>query len=246
MTIQIPLNDTPTTDDGKQIFLPNLFPGTVLVIYTGAGDDITNGIRLGGQEFEISSSAIEDVTFEFQFMEWVYLAGGGIYYEGAKIGDNITYKVYAPATVAANNPGIGAYDKLDLGGFNMYVPNTSSSGDWDLDLTEKLNPNVGFTKVTPVPSPDGTGFFDYDADTGLITLNQTQTGGYNLFDIPIDIATFINKVPMLGANTTQLTVPAIKPKKILPHWIHKITFHHEYTQPVSLSWFLYAAREKTT
>ena len=240
--------DDPRTSDGKRIFLPNLFPGNVLVTYPGAGDDLTTGAIATGPTFGIQSTAIEDKSVSWQFKDWVYVAGGEMTYSGAQVGDYIEYKLYAPPTVGTSVAGTGAFDKVEVipgSGLNIYVPNPTNTGSWDIDLTETYSSAVSFTKAVPVPNSTTTGFFDYDTSTNALTVNATQSGAYDLFDFQIDLHSLANKIPMLGSHRVNLTVPAIKPKKALAQWVHKVTLHHTSTTPLDVVWFVYIAREKT-
>ena len=109
---------------------------------------------------------------------------------------------------------------------NMFIPNATVEGDWDLNLAEPLNANVDFTKAVPVPAAVGTGFFDYDISSNTLSFNAEQTGGYNLFDVPLPISKHVNEVPLLGEGKGCTTVPAVKPAMCLPHWKFKATLHH--------------------
>lgn len=179
-------------------------------------------------------------------MDWHYLAGGEFFPNSGSFGDKVNYKIIAPSSksIESLNPGAGAFDTYNLGfpGVNMYVPNPTMSGQYDLDLDAKLNANVSFTKAVPIPATNGDGFFDYDHDTNILTVNPYQTGGYNLFDFPMDLQRFIINVPVPNVHSVNLTVPAIRPKKILPHWIHQVDLHRDSPGTVEISWFIYIGR----
>lgn len=238
----------PVTSDGKPIFLPQLFPGDVIPLFLGCADDPITGIRFGGTRFAVATSLAEDVVVEWQFIEWVYLAGGNVWATGQDVNDWISYEMSAPATVGTSNPGAGGFNKVTVAaGVNLYVP--AVNGNWDLNLTEKLNANVGFTKVVPVPSEDvegnGTGFFDWSADTEVVTLNIEQKGHFNLFDVEIKLAKHVQKVPLLGGHV-DFTVPATKPKRILAHWKNKAIIHNDSAKLLKVAWYQYGARKKAT
>jgi len=249
------LRQKPQTSDGKPIFLANMFPGNVLSNHPGTADDITNGVRFGGDLFLLSQGSQGDTYREFQFLEWVYIAGGGIQWLNAEPGDWIDYRIYAPASPATSAPGSGSYMKYEvIPGINMFIP--QPSGGWGLNLVEKLNANVNITKVTPVPAVDEdsgnpNGFFDWDPDTGAVTLNVEQKGYYNLFDSPMPLSRYVPRYAMLTPSfgpANLFTVPAVKPKKILPHWTHRVTIHRENSSANTLyvAWGLYVGREDTT
>ena len=236
--------DAPQTSDGKPIVLPQLLRGDILACFAGKCDDIVNGTRWGGNSFCIESTVAEDKTVEIQFLEWVYLVGGEGFYKGAVIGDYADMTMTAPATAGTNNPGAGAYNKVDVGGFNIFVPAPGVDGDWDLDLEETLNANVGFSKVVPVPSADGTGWFDWSEDE-TVTFNATQTGGFNLFDAAIPLTHFVIENPLMGDNKLSLLVPATKPKRVLPHWTMTVKLHNSTAKDLDLCWYFYLGRAAT-
>jgi hypothetical protein len=236
----------PFTDDGKPISLVNAFPGDVNVNFCGVGDDIAGGVRFAGQLFMSATALVEDKVTEWQHMEWVYMAGGALTFSGAKFGDHVSYEVFAPATAGTSVPATGQYAKQAIGGgASRFIPQVN--GLWDLDLAEKLNANVGFTKVVLIPSETGTGYFDWNDETEVVTQNADGKGKFNLLDVPVTLSKFVSKVPLIGPSGIVNLMPGeLKPKKILAHWKHKITLHHAVTDTLELGWFLYTARKKTT
>lgn len=234
----------PKTTDGKQIVLMNLFPGHVLTNFVGCGDDIANNVRFGGPLFKLTKSSAGATTLAWQYKEWIYLAGGRCYYENAVFGDYVDCRILAPATAGTAASGTGAYNKYQVAaGLNMFVPAPAVDGDWDLNLTEKLNANVDFTKVVPVPSSDETGFFDWDPETEAVTFNAMQTGKYNLFDQQITIANFVRKAPVVGDRDLQMVVPAVKPKRILAHWKTEVSITNAAGgHDLNVCWYMYLAR----
>ena len=224
---QIVALDTPKTAEGKSIILTNMWADEVTVAWTSKGDDIANGTRWGSpllvKKLE-TANAPETAILEWQFMEHVYIAGGMLHVMNGGMMDWCRYEIVAPATAGTSNTGAGAYDKFPVGGgLNMFIPNGTTTGDWDLDLTETLNANVGFTKVVPVTSEDKTGFFDWDHETGLATLNATQTGAFNLFDADLTLAYFLADICIMGSHMHDLQIANVDPMRLLPHWKHKLT-----------------------
>lgn len=240
---------TPSTTDGRQIILPSTMGDAQEVQFPGSGDDITNGARLGGTDFKCTLTSTGSTTVEFQFMEWISIGGGSARYTGALIGDYLHYDAYAPATAGTSNPGAGAYDKYNLGGpCNLYIPNGTTTGDWDLNLTEKHNANVVFTKVVPVPASNKDGWFDWDSDTYAVTLNANQKGGYNLFDFEIHLTRIIHKGWMLGDGMDEYIVPSgYGSKVLLPHYTHKVTVNKASdTGTLDVVWTVFVGRKTTT
>jgi hypothetical protein len=234
----------PRTSDGRIIFLPSTMADSLEVQFTGCGDDITNGIRNGGVDFKKTANTAGTYDVDFQFMENVDIAGGGVLYTGANLGDYVHYSINAPATVGTENAGSGVFDKFNVGGpYNMYVPNATQEGDWDIDLEELLNENVSFTKAVPVPASANDGFFDYDRDTGILNLNAEQGGRYNLFDFDITMARFINKIWLVGAHHHNLIVAAsYGAKKLLPQWTHRVTINRVGEGVLDVAWYIFIGR----
>lgn len=239
---------TPKTSDGKTVVLPNLFPGNVFLYITGVGDDSTT---VGaGPDFKLTSTGVlnpctEDLVFGFR--DWCYLAGGGVFYENATTGDKISMKLYAPATTttAAAGGNTGNCNKVALGGgLNMIVP---AAGDG--------THNLGAT-VTPVPSYDEengetpVGYWDWsNPDTGVGTVSANPGAGkWNLFDFDMDLVCFVRNLQLVGNGSNgnfDITVPAIKPKKILPQWKFKVSLCAVAGHTVKAGWYMVTARRKT-
>jgi hypothetical protein len=232
----------PQDVDGRKYTAPNLFPLGVLTNFCGASDDVAAG-TIGTELLTFEADAQGDDVQEFQFVQWSYLAGGHLGHIGFALGDHVSLTVYAPATAGVENLGAGDYNKVAVGGgAHVFVPATPGTGNWDLDLTAKENANVAFTKVRPVPAPGGHGYFDWDPVTEAVTLNAAGTGGYHLFDADIALNEFVTKLPLLGTDHYPLIVPAVKPIRVLAHWIFKVTLHNTSAKLIQLAATLYRAR----
>lgn len=236
----------PRTSDGKPIFLPNLFPGNVTLYITGAGDG--SSTRGDGTQFTAQRAATGDEEVEWSYIDWVYAAGGGLMWKDAALGDWISLKALAPATAYnPNGGGVGNCNRVEIApGSNLYmlVP-AAGDGAYDVDL-------VNAAILVPAYGEEGTagnGYWNWntpDTGRGNITPSTPGQGGYNLFSFPIDLARFVNRLPILGTGRIDITVPAIKPKKILPHWKLKIILHNESgDHTTQVVWFLTTARSKT-
>ena len=236
-------------EDGKQYVSPDLFPTGYFLVYSGSGDDITNGVKWAGPRFKSSTSEAGTDTVEWQYMEHTLLAGGSVYRMDGGIDDYIDMEINAPATAGSSNPGAGAYDKYAVGGgINIFVPNATNEGDWDINLTETLNANVAFTKAVPVPASGGnTGWFDYNEDTNVLTFNALHKGGYNLFDAVIPLSHHVSKAPLLGEGKACTAIAAVKPVLALPHWTFKVVVTHGAGANVLQTvWKLLIGRKSTT
>lgn len=231
------------TTEGKKIVSPDMFREREVPSYCGIGDDIENGITWAGTPFLIQSSGIQTYVTEWQFKDSSRLAGGGYRIENGDCGDYINFDIYAPATASISNQGAGLFNKVPVGGgANLYVP-SGGSGDWDIDLEETLNSNVTFTKAVPVTSLNKTGFFDYDIENDLLTINYLGKGAYNLFDVPITVAKYMVNYYVGGTQLQDMTIAGVTPKLILPHWKFKIEFVSTTTANKCFSWWIFIARE---
>jgi len=239
----IDLRNPPRFSDGKPHYVPDIFPSGMVSNYTGVSDDVSNGVKFAGTEFSKAYVMGGSDSIEFQFIEWSYLAGGMVFYDGGKPGDKVSFSIYAPATVGTSNPGAGNYLKYEIApNTHVYIP--YPNGGWDLDLSEKLNGNVTFTKVVPVPAPgNNTGWFDWDPDTETVSINVTGKGGYNLIDQPISLATFVSKIPLIGNGEVPLVIPAVKPMRVLAHWIHKVVIVNNSDKALDVGWILYLGKK---
>lgn len=230
----------PKTSDGKPIFLPNLFPGNVFLYITGVGDT-ANAIG-DGTEFTNASNVAGTTTTEWQFRDWVYLSGGTVITSDAVFGDKISMMLYAPAsTVSANVGNTGNCNLYALGGGKNMVLPAAGNGAYDL------------VSGVPVPSYDEgngeipDGYWDWsNPDTGLGTLSAAPNeGGYNLFDFPVNLVSFIKNIPLIGTGPVNIPIPAIKPKKVLPHWKFKVSLVNSGNSNLKVGWFLVTARRTT-
>jgi len=236
----VDLRRAPVGSDNRPFFAPNIFPSGYLTQFVGVSDDVAAGVVGGGELITLTTDAVEVATVEIQFIHKFYLAGGAAVWDGAVLGDWVRFTLHAVGTAGTSNEGAGVYDKYPLGGgANMYIPNATQTGDWDLDLAEKLNANVDFTKVVPVPATGNTGFFDWDMDTGIVTLNVGQTGRYNLFDFEVTLHSFVNKVPLIGRSAQLFTVPAIKPYLCLPQWHVCLSINNSTEKTLELGVMIY-------
>jgi hypothetical protein len=240
--------DPVCASDGKHVYIPDRFLEGLQTNWVGCDDDITNGTRFGGSMFKLSTSSAEEVTRECRFFEFVHLAGARAFcVTGAKADDWIRFLIYAPATAGTSNEGAGAYDKYAIGGgINMFIPNATTEGDWDLNLTEKYNANVDFTKVVPVPSADNTGYFDADPIANTITLNAGGNGNCNLFDSAINLSNKVYKHHIYDSVLMDFTDFAVQTKAFFPHWICKVFLNNSAASLITLVWDLYIARYDLT
>lgn len=214
---------SPRTSDGKPIYLPNLFPGGVTLYISGSGDGAGYG---NGNNLQVSRDTAGSSTVEFGFNDWVYIAGGGCQWKDAAIGDYLSLEAFAPAsTVTPNGGGTGNCNLVDpgLGAAVLIVP-AAGNGAYDVDLANAV-PIPAFDEETGAAA----GYWDWsEPDTGKGSITPSAGGSkWHLFAVSIDLGRFVNRYLILGAGAMDITVPAIKPKKILPHWRFRFIVHNE-------------------
>lgn len=221
--------------DGRPKVLPLIFPESTTMSYIGAGDsDTTIG---GGNSFVLSSILAETKTLEFSFKDWVYIAGGKIDFSGAVAGDYIDFYFYAPATSVTGNQNNTGNCNVE----NYKIFPADGNGSYD----------VNYSSAVPVPIgneedfPDG--YWDWSSpDTGKGEVIPCDGNGYyNLYTVPINLTRFATKLHLLGTGSHDLVLPAVKVKKVLPHWKGKLYLTNSTLKPLSIVWYLVIARNKT-
>jgi hypothetical protein len=230
---------TPATSDGKPIVMPSFFPGGVYFYVTGAGDDCaaSPATRGNGQAFALASDEAGTQEVEFQFCDWLYLSGGGIMCDGAAIGDFISMKLYAPATVVTAGGGAGNCNVVS----GIIVP--AGNGAYNVDLaTATLIP--AYNEETGVAS----GYWDWsEPDTGRGTITASAvpgSGKWHLIPASVDLVRFVNRLQLCGSRSLVIETN-IKPKKIIPHWKFKVSAVNGGHAGLCVSWYLRTGRAKT-
>jgi hypothetical protein len=208
----------PVTNDARRIIAINRIPAGFTVYPTGQADSPTNGLRQGDELIFDANNKIKS----FRINSHWYGIGGRVFWEGADLADSMKAFLKCPATVGVNQAG--DFNKVATGlGFNVYVPSTPGAGAWDLDLTEVYT-GTTILKCVPVPSAGNNGFFDYDSDTNVLSVNADQAGGYNLYDAELPIFCFAHKIhgKKQDGSESLLEIPDVVGKLLLNTW--KIEF----------------------
>lgn len=210
--------------------LSNMWPDGIHPSWSTDTDDVANNKRWGGGLVGVKTNNAGNVhannNYEWQYIEHIYVGGGMLHAMDGMYGDWCRYEIVAPLTAGTvNGGGTGDYDKAahSLGG-QMFVPNTGAGG-WDLDLVEKLNANVAFTKVVPVPNPANLGHFDWNHDTEAVTQNANGKGAFDIVDTETIIHRYLADVGIMGSHLHPLSMPNIRPAIALAHWKHRMKVH---------------------
>lgn len=236
----------PKTADGKPIYLPNIFPGPVVLYYAGSSDHPTNG-RGAGDSFLISTTQAEDAVFEFSFNDWVYLAGGYMHWQNAVAGDWVSMKLKAPATPVTAAPGNNGNCNLVNG---VVIVPAAGNGAYNVDLTQAV-PIPAQASATGDDEGPPNGYWDWEEpQIGKGTVTASATPGaakWQLLAVDIDLTRFVSKMQLLGTNRLDVMIPAIKPKKILPQWKIRVDLHSASARDPALNfvWLLVTARVKS-
>lgn len=223
--------------------MPSLFPEGMFIFVAGCADDPVAG-RGAGTPFQIQSDATTPTTetFTFSLMDWVYFSGGGILWQGAQMGDWCSLRIVAPPTQIA--PNLSHTGSADLVG-GYVVPNLGHTGAYDVTSPVPLQaldaegnpagqwdwsaPDTGFGVVTP----------------GEVGRNGQPSGGWVMTPSTVPLAQFIARFQLVGSGHWDLSMPFIKPGRILPHWQVQVLLHNSGHAGLALSWQIVTARMRT-
>jgi hypothetical protein len=237
MSVSI-IRESLLTPDGRPIQMPQSFEKGVFLYVAGAGDHPTNG-RGEGTKFRAERNAVGDAEVEWQFNDWVKIVGGTGSCVGGKLGDELSFSSYAPATqIEAVTPGQGSAVLVPTGlDFNVIVPYPGGTH------------NVVADSEVPVPASIGEqSFWSWSCpDTGKGTITATANGGYNLYDAIIPLSRHAPYLQLIEDRDLDVEAPNVEPLIFLPHWIMKVILHNESgDHTVQVVWEIKVVRKKTT
>lgn len=267
------LKDPQLNEDGEErrvLVSPGLFPDYMNPYYTSSGDNLTAGTRGDGVRLVYShaNGASETNSSTFRLLDYVQILGGQIRVSGSNPDDYLTFECSAPATNAtpngANTGNCNLYD-LGMGGPAMIIP-AAGDGTHDVDLTTPINANVAggpgqptlITQAVPVTASkdngESEGFWNWNRVTGEITAAPNQDGAYNLYNFPIKLSRYVNKLCVYsgeGCAFKQKLLLVHRGGPFLPHWTCTITTtrassHAAEDPPVVYSVVLIVARKSST
>jgi len=173
-----------------------------------------------GEQFKLTRSTAGDSDVSWQYRDPVWMAGGELTYQGAVLGDHVSFCVYAPATP------VTASDGGNTGNCNVYdgviVP-AAGNGAYNVDLDD----------CHPVPTPAQDGYWDYALPAtmkfgGTTTLSATPgAASYHLIAARFDLTRFVAKELLLGAGRTVYEPSNINASLCLPEWRFECVIHNE-------------------
>lgn len=236
----------PVAADGKPFVLPNIFPGEVLLNFTGCSDKLSPAERFGGDLFGLQQVGAGSTSADLDFLDGLFLAGGHIAWDGGAWGNSVYMEMYAPATTVKEpaSPNTGNCNLVPSGipSLNIIVP-AAGNGAKDIDVP------------VPIPAYDDetnnpTGYWNYSEPwLGKGTVSPFPSsppgGKYNLFDQPLELAHFAKLHTFQDSGQRDLIAPAIKPKWILPEWKMKVIITNTGSGTFRVGWDLLIARRKS-
>jgi len=239
------------TEDGRKIVSPGLFPDYMNPLYTSEGDNYAAGTAGGGSRlvWSLANGSPETNTKTIQFNRYSQILGGFLSTNNTNKDDYFSVTATAPATATTvNGSGTGNCNKYPTGtGFNIILP-AFGDGGHNVNLTEPMNAflqppyNRLVTKAVPITAVGGNdsmspiGYWNWNYRTGAITPAPLGNGGYNLYDAPIPLSTYVNKMCVFsGSNTTPFVYKLMLMHRggpFLPHWAINVTVTRAATHSV--------------
>jgi hypothetical protein len=166
--------------------------------YMGRGDDL--GSSLHGEsdvQFGLTcSGTYDEADFKFLSDGKVYMRGAAFGWENCAWGTEVSAEMYADITplYTAASGNLFEVDPY----YRIYMP---------MDQNGPTGGTYSFAgNPVPVPAIDAngnpTGYWDISADGMSLEYNPTVSGAYDLYDIEVQVARFVQKVPLYGTNYT--------------------------------------------
>jgi hypothetical protein len=252
-------------DDGRLSVAPAVIPQYTTQYHCGCADDFSGGTISNGPQFHLVNDGSGVRTMNFNFVTPVYILGGDIVIGGAGLNDWATLGIFAPPTpVTADPSGVGNCNLVNIGVGNLIVPAAGgNTGAYNISPTSGMNSNVDnqdpffVSQCVPVPALDtdgttGIGYWNWNDITGEIVPSAPGQGMYNLFDVQVNLANYVNRCMCwnpTGVYTRAFDVVQ-KGKQILPHWtwitaIYRDGSHAVDDEPLICAWNIRGGRRRT-
>lgn len=221
---EIPISKFPLSDlDGIKLAVhsspkPKVDGITTYAVWTGAGDDIENGILGDGQllEFDLVTGKESDTVvakFDPQFGR-VFIHEGYARFENGGKGDYITAVIKAEATPLQTAANLDLILTENWIKYSPSGPGTGTHGFADL------------TKIQLIPrsfSKDG----DWDYDGTTLTPNLAGNGSYKISDVVKVVHRYNNKIPCRGSSPTYFTMSSDETAELLKNYYIEITAYNK-------------------
>lgn len=252
-----------TLEDNRLTVAPAVIPEYMTQYHTGCGDDFSGGKIADGDEFYLANDGSGCVIKSTYFVTPVVILGGDIVGANAGPHDWVTLAIIAPAnTVTADPSGLGNCNLINVGFGHIIVP-ALGNGAYNIDLNSGINSNLDSTdpffvsKAVPVPALDvtgtiGVGYWDWHDVSGLITPSAPGQGRYNLFDVSLNLATYVNRYRLWSPTGYYYHSFDLvqKGRLILPHWQWKAILYRDGSHavddlPLQITWNIRSGRRRT-
>lgn len=208
----------PRSYDGRIITQPITAALGQWHTWQGAGDsasDIGEGPSFG--KSHATAGWCEPVSWGYRDPVWV--AGGKLKYVNAKLGDQVNFVIYAPATpITPNGANTGNCHLV----YGVLIP-AAGNGAYDVDLS---------TAVV-IPTQSGTGgYWDYTMPTnmrGRGTIAPATTpglGSYHLIPVRLNLTRFVINEALLGDGENPYAPDNPNPSPCLPCWKFECKFYN--------------------
>ena len=165
--------------------------------WTGAADDVVNGILGAGEPFDLETTIDEPVVykdffFDPQFGE-IYIHEAYLKWMDSSFGDSMTGYIIASPTQLQPFANLDLVLTPVIGGNKIsYSPSGPGTGTHGFAANPTLVPNIS-----------GTGDWNYDATNGLAP-TFTKDGAYDMYDVVIPVQRFINRIQLHGTCPSYL------------------------------------------
>lgn len=197
---KVHIDGNPLTYDNKVIVHSSPRPLTpkTYTHYMGRGDDLASSLHgESAVAFAITcTGTYGEADFKFISDGMVYLRGASFGWENCAWGTEVSAEMYADLTPLYTAPSgnlfeVDAYHRI-------YMPN---EGGVPTGGTYSFAGNP-----VPVPATDANGVpaghWNVSADGLSLDYSPTTSGAYDLYDIEVQVARFVQKIPMYGTNYT--------------------------------------------
>lgn len=214
-------DNLPKSDlDGRKLAVHTSYkpdvPGlTTYAVWTGAGDDIDNGVVGDGDLLHFDMVPGQATTTkELKFLPsagrvWIHEAY--LKFTDGGEGDYLTSQIVAPATTLQNVANLD----LELDGDEIkYAAGGAGTGTHGFAATPVLVPRKF--------SMDG--FWDYDGTN--LTPNPAGTGEYKIFQTKQGIHRYVNKIPCYGTCSTYFSMSSDETTELPQPYYIEVTCHN--------------------
>ncbi len=200
--------------------------------WSSSGDDLENHILWGGNEAKFSLEADEaekyvDIYFDPIFGD-TWLKEGYAVWENVPYGGYLYVSIYASKTNLQTNFGLN----LILDGNRVrFSPNGLNTGTHGFASAPVLVPNYF-----------SNGWWDYDADNGLVP-NMQGLGKFDIYNTEKEIMRFLNKIYLLGSSYQYFKLDSDDIAKIVAPYFIRIKFVNVLGYSPKILFFMSLYRE---